>query len=225
MTGSSPAISTKTYGPGIIVLAALFTASLVTANLLGSKLVTLFDITVSVGLFIFPFTFLVADIAAEVYGKPAARTMVLTGIAVQIYVLFFVWMGGQLPAAPRRDLTQAYEEMFSLTPRMVLASVVAYTFSMLLDVRIFVQLRERLGRRWLWARTNAATLVSQAVDTAIFMTIFLGGVLSPWDLFKASLVSYATKLLVAALDTPFVYLGVSMLSRFDPTVPRPERAA
>jgi uncharacterized integral membrane protein (TIGR00697 family) len=204
-----------TVSPGQILLTAFFISSLIASTLLGSKLVQLLGVTVSAGLFIFPFTFVVNEIVAEVYGRRASRFLIKTGIVVQFYVLFFVWLGGILPSAPERDLTTAYQQMFLLAPRMVIASITAYFVAQFLDLEAFLKIRKWSDGRYLWLRANGASYVSQAIDTLIFTTIFLGGILSPTELFKTGLTAYLVKIAVGTLDTPFVYLGVWAAKKLD----------
>ena len=192
----------------LIPLTALFIASLVTANLIGSKLVVIGGFTISAGILVFPFTCFAADLINEIYGAPTARYVVITGLFIQVYVLFFVQVGAWLPAAPRRDLTEAYAQMYSLTPRMVLASIAAYTVSQLSDVQIFAAVKRITGKRHMWLRKNLSTFIGQFIDTAVFIGIFLGGVLPFPDLVKAFIPSFGVKVIMAALDTPLMYAGV-----------------
>ena len=137
-------------------------------------------------------------------------------MGIQLFVLAFVYLGAELPASTKRDLGDAYNKMFSLSGRMVLASLCAYAVSQLTDVGVFLKVRQLTQKKLLWLRTNIATLCSQAIDTTVFMTIFLGGVL-PWqDLFKTALTAYLVKITVAAFDTPFVYLGVYWAKKQEP---------
>jgi uncharacterized integral membrane protein (TIGR00697 family) len=188
---------------------------LVCSNLLGSKLVDIFGITVSVGIFVFPFTFIASDVLTEVFGKKSAQDAVIVGIAIQIYVLFFVFLGGLLPASPQRDLGHAYETMFGLAPRMVIASIIAYSVSQFLDVKVFAYLKKRWSGRFLILRTNLSTWLVQVLDTFIFLAIFLGGVLGFSAWWKAFLFSYVSKMIVATFDSPFVNLGVWIVRRLD----------
>lgn len=197
----------------LIALTALFIASLVTANLIGSKLVVLGGFTVSAGLLVFPFACFAMDLINELHGAPTARQVVLVGLAVQVYVLFFVQVGAWLPAAPRRDLSEAYAQMYSLTPRMVLASIAAYTVSQLSDVQIFAAVKRLTGVRHMWLRKNLSTLIGQAIDTAVFLIVFLGGVLPFPELAKAFIPSFGLKMIMAMLDTPLMYAGVKAWGR------------
>lgn len=196
----------------LIALTGVFSASLIAANLLGSRLVMLGPVSLSMGFFVFPFTFLTADIVTELYGKETALRVVKTGILLQIYVVLFVLLGFALPTSPFRDTESAYHSMFGLTPRMVLASIVAYSFSQWADVKIFSALRKKTGN-WLILRANLAAWSSQLLDTILFSAIFLGGVLpfSAW--IKSMLFAYFTKITIATFDSPFVRLGVKFFSR------------
>jgi uncharacterized integral membrane protein (TIGR00697 family) len=201
----------------LIALTSLFIASLVTANLIGSKLVVLADFTISAGLLVFPFTCFAADLINEIYGARTTRKVVLVGLAIQVYVLLFVQLGAWLPAAPRRDLTRAYAQMYSLTPRMVLASITAYTVSQLTDVEVFAVIRRLTAGRHMWLRKNLSTFIGQAIDTAVFLAVFLGGVLPLGELAKAFVPAFGLKMIMAAIDTPLMYATLRFWKRNGPS--------
>jgi len=197
----------------LTLLAGVFSGSLVTANLIGSKLVMVGGFTVSAGILVFPLTFLVCDIVSELFGPKTATNMVWTGLFVQVIALVIVEIGGLLPPSPRRDLSEAYAAMYSLTPRMVLASITAYTISQLIDVRLFHAIRRRTEGRHFWLRKNVSTLVGQAIDTVVFMTIFLAGVLPAPELMKAMVPPFLLKTLLATLDTPLMYAAMKWVGK------------
>lgn len=197
----------------LIVLTALFIASLVTANLIGSKLIVIWGFTISAGLLVFPFTCFAADLINEIYGARTTRQVVIVGLAIQVYVLLFVQLGAWLPAAPRRDLSEAYAQMYSLTPRMVLASITAYTVSQLTDVEVFSFVRRLTSGKHIWLRKNISTLIGQAIDTAVFLVVFLGGVLPVQELAKAFVPAFGVKMLMAAIDTPLMYVVLGLRGR------------
>lgn len=200
---------------GKAAITSFFIASLLTSTFIGSKLTEIAGLTVSVGLFVFPFTFIACETAAEVYGRGFTKSLIRIGIVVQLYVLVLVALGGLFPVSNARDIGDAYEKMFSLAPRMILASIIAYTVSQFLDLGIFLRVKEVTRGHHLWLRANAASYVSQAVDTAIFTGIFLGGVLPVRQLLAAGAVAYFVKVIVGTIDTPIVYLGVKWLRRLE----------
>ena len=192
---------------GLIALVSIFISSLITSTLIGSKLFVLGPFTLSAGILVFPFTFLSLDVIADCYGRATANATIKVSIVIQLFALFFVWLGGWLPPSPLRHLGGAYQKMFSLAPRMVLASIAAFFISQLFDVSVFLSVKEKTKGQQLWLRTNIATLISQAIDTTVFSIVFLGGVIPAYEILKAGLMVYCAKILLGLINTPFVYLG------------------
>lgn len=212
-------VSTRAY----IVLASLFTGSVVAANLIGVKVIPFFRLggfqfTGSVGIFLFPLTFLITDIVAEVYGPKATRSLV-TGTLVTLVLVLVATAGATVlpPASRFAAQNDAYVSIFRGSLRITLASIVAFSLSQYHDVWAFDFWRRRTGGRFLWLRNNASTLVSQLIDTVIFMLIAFWGVGERFTLgfVVGSMVPpyYVLKVLAAFIDTPLVYLGVAMLRK------------
>ncbi len=206
-----------------IVLAALFTGAVVAANLIGIKVIPFFRVgefvfTGSVGIFLFPLSFLITDIVAEIYGPKATRSMVTGTLIVLIVVLGVTALATLLPPAERfAALNDAYLTVFRSTLRILVASIVAFTISQYHDVWAFDFWKKRTQGRFLWLRNNLSTMVSQGIDTVIFMLIAFWGVTERFTLgyVLGSMVPpyYLIKILAAVLDTPLVYLGVGLLKR------------
>jgi hypothetical protein len=105
-------------------------------------------------------------------------------------------------------------DIFGFSGRIVFASLTAYFISQLLDVTIYSKIRQWLpADRWLWVRNNGSTMVSQAVDTAIFVSIAFWGM--SYDLMQIMLSTYILKFLIATLDTPFLYLAKKIEPKTD----------
>jgi uncharacterized integral membrane protein (TIGR00697 family) len=101
----------------------------------------------------------------------------------------------------------ALETIFVLMPRIALGSLTAYIISQLLDVHLFQKIKERFtSDRLLFVRNIGSTMTSQLVDTIIFVPIAFLGEVSSGVLFEIILTTYIIKLIVALLDTPFIYL-------------------
>lgn len=205
---------TRREANSLVALASLFSCALVTSNLIGSKLVLVGSVTVSAGLFVFPFTFITLDIVTERFGRETAALIVKIGIMLQVFTLIFLTVGALLPSSPQRDLGDAYARMFSLAPRMILASITAYGVSQAVEVYAFSALKQKLHGKMLLLRANLATYASQALDTAIFITIFLGHVLPFTELSKTFLAAYFSKIIVGTIDSPLVNLGVWSVNRY-----------
>ncbi len=219
------------------VLMAAFVVVLVLTNIIGVKLFLAFPesmpnglfgeaITLTTGLITYPITFLLTDVVCEVYGRRKANLMVITGFVMSLLMLVLVQISVVLPGSPAwpagspdygtvGEMQAAFESVFTLPSVLVFGSMSAYLAAQLLDVRLFHFWKRVTNGRHLWLRNNASTMVSQLVDTIIVNSIFLGfGLGLDWALVaKIIVASYVFKLLIALIDTPFIYLGVWIVRR------------
>ena len=161
---------------GLLGLAVLFTASLTASQFLAAKITAvelpgIGMVAAPAAFFVYAATFLFTDIISEVYGKRAASAVVKLGFASQVLVLLYSWAALKLPYAPFGASPEAYRAVVGSAPSIVAASLAAYAVSQTHDVWAFHWWRERTRGRWLWLRNNASTMVSQLLDTVIFITL------------------------------------------------------
>jgi len=193
------------------VLVAFFVTFLVVANIITVKLVAVGGWVVPAGVIVYPFTFLLTDVIAELYGRRTATRVVWTGFAVSLAMVAFIYLAGLLPPAAFWDGQPAFSATLGMVPRIVAASMVAYLVSQHHDVFAFHFWRRQTGGRRLWLRNNASTMVSQAADTAIFISLAFWGTVPGGVLLNMMLTQYLVKLGIAVADTPFCYLLVGWL--------------
>jgi len=201
------------------LLLGLFVASLIAANLLGGKITQFWIIQVSVGIFAFPITFLITDAIEEVHGKGKAKTFVWVGFISMIFVLLITVLAVKLPFAARSYVqAEQFNPVFGISLRFFVASITAFFLSQMHDVWAFNFWKEKTKGKWLWLRNNASTIVSQLIDTVVFMFIALYYI--PWlpqivntnpkftvaYLFTLIVPYYLLKVIVALADTPFIYI-------------------
>lgn len=201
--------------PKLMVLLSLFVGLLIGMNLLGSKIVSLLGIPVSVGIFMVPLTFLITDIVAEVHGRKTAQWFIYGGVIALLmtlaYVTLFVYLE---PQSRFSSLNGAYVTTFGLSARIIIASIVALVVSQLHDIFAFEYWKKRTHGKMLWLRNNLSTIVSQMLDTIIFMFIAFYQIAPKFTaMFILSLAVpyYLFKVVFAIADTPLVYLGVKWL--------------
>jgi uncharacterized integral membrane protein (TIGR00697 family) len=195
-------------------LLGLFVSLIIGMNLLGGKVTELFGISVSVAIFMVPVTFLITDIVAEVHGKKMSRRFVYIGMVSIVVMLGYTALSVALPAHERYAFNEEYITIFGSSLRIMVASVVAFFLSQLHDVWAFEFLKKRTGGKFLWLRNNLSTMVSQAIDSLVFMFIAFYQVAPQFTalfVIELAIPYYLFKILFAALDTPFVYLGVRWL--------------
>ncbi len=195
----------------LVVLATLFATCLIVANIIAVKLVSIGGWVVPAGVIAYPLTFLFTDVITELYGRKIASRVIWVGFGVSVLMVILVFWGGLLPPAPFWEGQSAYESILGMVPRITMASMIAYLVSQHHDVFAFHFWRQKTKGRFLWLRNNASTMVSQALDTGLFITIAFWGVYSTEILLNMLRTQYIIKLAIAACDTPFCYMLVGLL--------------
>lgn len=177
----------------------------VMANIEVIKCVDIFGMSLTLGNVIYGTTFLVTDILGEKYSGKDARKAVYIGFASMLIFTLFTQIN--LLYVPNEEdfASDAMKTLFSLTPRLCLGSLTAYFISNVIDTFSFEFLKKR--NTPLWVRNNLSTMTSQLVDTVIFTLIAFYGVFSNEMLIELMITTYVIKVVVAAFDTPFIYLA------------------
>tara|TARA_B100001175_G_C19241458_1_gene510234 strand:+ start:31 stop:732 length:702 start_codon:yes stop_codon:yes gene_type:complete len=208
-----------------LLLAGLFITSLVVSNLIFQKFFYWypFDIKIfgnslfelSVGVLPYPITFLITDLISEIYGKKSANQVVITGIFASFFSMGILLMANEVPAIKNSPIDdQTFNEVFALSPIAVLASMIAYLIAQFIDIRIYHFWKNLTQGKMLWLRNNFSTFTSQFVDSLLVIGLLsIFGVLE-WALFWGLVISsFLFKILVAALDTPLLYLFVGIFRK------------
>ncbi|WP_410765967.1 queuosine precursor transporter [Haloferax sp. DFSO60] len=224
-------MSESRAGTGQIVLVGLFITALTTAQLTASKLLAIplpsaiGELPVIGPAIIMPgaalayaLTFFASDCYAELYGRRPAQIMVNVGFAMNFVLLGLVWSTIAAPAADTEFATQFANVLGSGT-NIVAGSLLAYLVSQNWDVIVFHSIRDMTDGAYLWLRNILSTATSQAIDTVIFVgvafyvapTVLGIGTAFPGSVLISLIAGqYLLKLLIAFVDTPFVYAVVSL---------------
>ncbi|MCK5849197.1 MAG: queuosine precursor transporter [Caldisericia bacterium] len=198
------------------ILFALFIGLLVGMNLLGGKIVSIWGVSVSVGIFMVPLTFLITDMVAEVFGKKTAKQFVTCGVIVLVAIFLYTTLFTLLPPHERYSFNNQYTIIFGSSLRMIIASIIAFMLSQYHDVFAFEFWKKKTNGKALWLRNNLSTITSQLIDTLLFMFIAFYRIAPQftfWFVLQLCIPYYLFKILFAVLDTPFVYIGVKWLKK------------
>ncbi|MBQ7282638.1 MAG: queuosine precursor transporter [Spirochaetales bacterium] len=196
-------------------LFALFVASMVMVNTLGTKITTILGVRVSVGIFFVPVLFLTTDIIGEVFGRKEASRFV--NMATIMLVLLFLMMSLCIAIKPNEswDHQEQYATVFGSSLRMTIASLISFVVAQQLDVFMFSLWGKITKGKHLWIRNNMSTIVSQLIDTTIFEFVAFWHLTPKFTtgyIFSLILPYWLFKVVFALLDTPLCYLGVWWLS-------------
>jgi len=158
-------------------------------------------------------TFLITDILSECEGKKEANKAVMLGMFSSLFFLLLSQSWLLFQPSEGDWAMNSIREIFSNTPRMILASLSVYAVSQLFDVWLyhrwwrFTEKKFGSKRKFLWLRNNGSTLISQLLNTFLFtLFAFYGTYDWPtlWSVFGSSYIIY---IFTSLLDTPVLYLA------------------
>ena len=203
-----------------LILAAVFIAALVVANLIVQKFFTwtpfgLYTFEISVGILPYPITFLVTDITSEIYGRRRADQIVVAGFVASLFILGVVLLADAAPATIWSPVTgEMFHKVFGLFGPAVFASMLAYLTAQFIDIRIYHFWKRLTKGRHLWLRNNGSTILSQFIDTVMVVLLMCVAGAIGWERFWGLVVNgFLFKVLIALADTPVLYLAVGLLRR------------
>lgn len=181
--------------------------NIILANIFVTKLFVIFGITATGGNITYGSIFLATDLLCEHYSKRDGRRAVFLGFFAAIFYLITSQFVRLLNPAESDLVNSEMKEIFSFAPRIVLASLAAYLVSQTHDIWFFHFLKEKTKGKMLWFRNNVSTWVSQLIDSIIFSIIAFLGIFPINMVLEIIISTYLVKVLVAAIDTPFIYLS------------------
>lgn len=225
-----------------ILLSGFFLGTLAILNILGiSRQIDLsftifgaeIPLIVFVGVLPYPVTFLCTDFISELYGRRRANLVVWTGLLLNVWVIFIMWLGGSLPPHPVTgpdglpllgDPQRIFFQIRQWTFGATVASMIAYLTAQFIDVQLFHIFKKMTQGKALWLRNNGSTLTSQLVDSVAVVSItwFFNKsaiYIEPGETVVHALLiliasNYVFKFFAALLDTIPFYIGVKFLVRF-----------
>src|SRR6202171_6574918 len=198
------------------LLVHIFVVILLISNLVGQKICVIPFIPsarVSGPQLLFPLTYIFADIFTEVYGYGAARRAIwiafFANILMTIVGVFVTWF----PPAPEFGNQSAFEAVFYVVPRFVVASLAAFWLGEFTNSYTLAKMKLWTNGKWLWTRTIGSTVAGQLVDTTTVIVIAFVGRASWTTMLNLIVSGYFAKVLYETVATPLTYLIVNSLKR------------
>lgn len=187
-----------------------FVTVLICANLIApAKVALLLGVSFGVGNVFFPISYIFGDVLTEVYGYSRARRAIWAGFGALIFAMLMSQVVFRLPADPgepfNQELQPAIQTLFADTPRIVIASIVAFLVGDFVNAYVMAKMKIWTNGRWLWTRTIGSTIVGQGADSLIFYPLAFAFVWEGETLATVILVNWLFKVGVEALMTPATY--------------------
>lgn len=195
------------------ILLALFVALLLISNIAATKLLAIGPFIMDGGAILFPLTYIIGDVLAEVYGLKAARRAIFTAFGVSALAALTFLAVQYLPGAPEYTNQAAFEAVLGFVPQIVIASLAAFLAGQFINAYVLIKIKEKWGEKHLWARLIGSTIAGQLVDTVIFCTVAFYGVITGWSFINYVLVGVAYKVAMEIILLPVTYRVVAIIKR------------
>ena len=174
-------------------ITGIFTATLLIANTLDTKIFELGSLSLPAGIIIFPLAYVFGDILTEVYGFAASRRVIWTGFISLVLMLVAYEIARALPAAGFWQNQSAFDTIFSHVPRIVLASIVAYLAGEFTNSVVVAKMKVAQQGKNMGLRFVMSTFAGQAIDTTVFVLVAFTGAMPTSALGEVILSAWAVK--------------------------------
>ena len=198
-----------------MLLGILFNVCLIAANLLETKVIQVFGITVTAGLIVFPISYIINDCIAEVWGFKKARLIIWSGFVMNFFVVALGQVAVALPAAPFWEGEESFNFVFGMAPRIVVASLAAFLVGSFLNAYVMSKMKIASKGKNFSARAIWSTVVGETGDSIIFFPIAFAGII-PWnELILMMGVQIVLKSLYEVLVLPVTIRVVKYIKKVD----------
>jgi uncharacterized integral membrane protein (TIGR00697 family) len=227
-----------------VMITAFFVANALIAECIGGKIFSLekllgfhpanltflgqtgLSFNLSCGVLLWPLEFIITDVVNEYYGPKAVKRISYIAVALISYAFFIFYLSINFPPADFwrstgaenhiPDMNDAFTSIFGQGMWIIVASIIAFLVSQLVDVTIFHKIKKVTGERKVWLRATGSTVISQLVDSfiVVFIAFKIGKGWSWATVLSISILGYSYKFLVAILMTPIIYLMESRIERY-----------
>ena len=201
--------------PSVMLIAVLFSAFFILANLSAFKLVQYAFLSFPASLIFFPITFIFGDILTEVYGFQVARRIIWYTVLANSIVVLGTLLTVYLQPSPLWHGQSSYEAVYQVAPRIFIGSVVSFLAGEFVNSMILAKLKVRMAGKHLWLRVVASTAVGAGIDSVVFIHAVFLFVLPYADLWSVVLSMYGLKMVYEIIAVPLTYKISSYLKRKD----------
>lgn len=200
-----------------ILLGGIFITNAIVAELIGGKLIEIGPFILSVGILPWPIVFVATDLINEYFGKEGVKKLTYLTTGLIFYTFLILFMALVIPASGVSAVSDAaFKEVFGQGMWIIIASIIAFVCSQLLDATLFQLFKKKTGDRMIWLRSTGSTVISQLFDSFIVSGIafWMTGKVSTEDYINMASTGYGFKLMLAVALTPLIYLGHYVIKKY-----------
>lgn len=203
----------ETYSEIFLFISILFITCILVSNILASKIINIFGISMTGGVLVFPITYIIGDVLTEIYGYKKSKKIIIYGFICNLIMVILFYIAMKLPY-PEYYLNQdAFVAVLSSTPRLLLASFIGYLAGGLTNSYIMDYIKNNSKIKYLWFRIITSTIIGEFLDTSIFLIIGFIGTMKTNDLLFMIVCQSAAKTLYEIVLTPLTYKTIAYIKK------------
>ena len=195
----------------------LFTVCLIVANIVGQKLIRIGSIDITAGLMIFPITYIINDLIAEVWGYRKMRMIIWYGFLMNFFVILIFRLSILAPASPHFHYQRAFEMILHNSERITVASFIAFLFGSFLNAYVMSKMKIMQHGKHFSLRAVASTIVGEGADSLVFFTIAFTGLISHHHLIVVILTQTLLKTAYEIIALPITIQVVKRIKKSEQT--------
>lgn len=205
----------KIYKTNLLILFSAFSASvLLTANLSAGKLWSFFGLPVDGGIVIFPLSYIISDLVMEFFGKKTSKFIIYASFTINIIASLTFLIVSILPVFPGWEGQQSFEYVFNSAHRIIIASLIAFLISSIINVYVFEKIKQKLANKSILYRTLGSSFVARFFDIIIFETIAFLGVLPFTDFFQQIIFAYFAGIILEIALSPLTIFTNHFIKKY-----------
>ncbi|QTA38199.1 queuosine precursor transporter [Thermosipho ferrireducens] len=197
----------------LITLSGLFVSVIVVSNIIAGKLINIGPFVITLSVLIYPLSFALSTIIFEIFGERIAKKVIYTGFLASLILAIVSYITILYPPSPIFENNDAYLTVFNATPRIILASFLAYYFAQIVNLWAFSFSKTVFRTENIYFRNIISMFLTQFVDSLIFVLVSFYGVYEWKEVVNMILSQYIIKLIFSALNSPIISLSVKRLKR------------
>lgn len=205
----------KQVSVAFMICGLLFTVCLIVANIVSQKLIRIAGFDITAGLIIFPITYIINDLVAEVWGYRKMRLIIWYGFLLNFFVSIIFRITIWAPSSPHFHYQEAYSAILLHSERIVIASFIAFMFGSFLNAYVMSKMKIRQHGRHFPVRAIVSTMVGEGADSLVFFTIAFTGLLSNHHIFIMILMQTFLKTVYEILVLPLTNLLIKRIKKYE----------
>lgn len=205
----------KQFSKLFVIISIISVATMLISNITATKLFEIKSVILPCSALLFPITYIIGDVISEIYGYKKAKLVIILGFIANAFMVLFFQLTIIMPPASTWNMQSSYETVLGTTPRIFIASLMAFLFGSLSNAFLMQKIKELTKDKFLWVRTIGSTIVGELLDTVIFVSIAFIGNVNHTIILTTMASQYLWKLSYEVLATPFTYQVIKKIKKIE----------